>query len=181
MFGWIAIALGGWLWGSFLNQCVDRLGIPEGSWPPPPGQRAEPRDPASAPDPEQGHPGVQPLSLLRPARSLCLACGVPIPWYDNIPVVSYLVLGGRCRRCGTAIGRRTLVLEIITPLIGLGVFAIWGWTVASVGTWLAASWTLVAVPMRLEGRAWSLGWTWLGVALWTFFFWAATLGWLMRL
>ncbi len=38
-------------------------------------------------------------SIVRPA-SHCMTCQGPIAWYDNIPVASYLVLGGRCRRCG---------------------------------------------------------------------------------
>ena len=40
------------------------------------------------------------LSVVRP-RSACITCEKPISWYDNIPVVSYLIaLRGRCRKCG---------------------------------------------------------------------------------
>ena len=38
-------------------------------------------------------------SVVRPA-SHCSACGTPIRWYDNIPILAYLWLRGRCRACG---------------------------------------------------------------------------------
>jgi leader peptidase (prepilin peptidase)/N-methyltransferase len=38
-------------------------------------------------------------SVVRPG-SHCTACGAPVRWYDNVPVLSYLVLRGRCRACG---------------------------------------------------------------------------------
>ena len=39
-------------------------------------------------------------------RSACMGCGHGIAWYDNVPVVSYLALRGRCRSCGTEIAGR---------------------------------------------------------------------------
>jgi leader peptidase (prepilin peptidase)/N-methyltransferase len=57
-------------------------------------------------------------SLLRPG-SACPRCGTPIAWYDNIPVVSFLVLRGRCRACGTAISWRYPLVEAVTA----GLFA----------------------------------------------------------
>ena len=44
-------------------------------------------------------------SLVRP-RSACGSCGTEIAWYDNIPVVSYFVLRGRCRSCGASFSAR---------------------------------------------------------------------------
>ena len=38
------------------------------------------------------------MSLLRP-RSHCPACGAPVRWFDNIPLLSYVLLAGRCRAC----------------------------------------------------------------------------------
>jgi leader peptidase (prepilin peptidase)/N-methyltransferase len=52
-------------------------------------------------------------SLVRP-RSACLSCGTEIAWYDNIPVVSYLVLRGRCRSCRTRIGLVYPAVELAT-------------------------------------------------------------------
>ncbi|MGH9648673.1 MAG: prepilin peptidase [Bryobacteraceae bacterium] len=45
------------------------------------------------------------LSVVRP-RSHCPACEKQIAWYDNIPVLSYLVLGAKCRHCGERIPLR---------------------------------------------------------------------------
>ncbi|MFC1944183.1 prepilin peptidase [Chloroflexota bacterium] len=52
-------------------------------------------------------------SLLGPP-SHCPACGKRLGVFDLIPVVSYLLLRGRCRGCGAAIGRRTLIVELVT-------------------------------------------------------------------
>ena len=41
-------------------------------------------------------------SIVRPA-SACMSCETPIAWYDNVPIVSYLALRGRCRSCGAGI------------------------------------------------------------------------------
>ena len=54
------------------------------------------------------------MSLLRPP-STCPACGARIKPYDNIPVVSYLLLRGACRNCGARIPVSYLLVEIITP------------------------------------------------------------------
>ncbi|MBZ5606732.1 MAG: prepilin peptidase [Acidobacteriia bacterium] len=53
------------------------------------------------------------LSVVRP-RSYCPACEQPIGWFDNIPVLSYLLLRGRCRKCGAHIPVRYLVVELLT-------------------------------------------------------------------
>ena len=53
------------------------------------------------------------LSVVRP-RSYCPACEQPIVWYDNIPLLSYILLSGRCRRCGGPIPLRYPVVELLT-------------------------------------------------------------------
>jgi leader peptidase (prepilin peptidase)/N-methyltransferase len=58
-------------------------------------------------------------SLVRPG-SACLACGEPVAWYDNIPLVSYAVLRGRCRRCGGRIGLVYPAVELVTALLLVG-------------------------------------------------------------
>jgi leader peptidase (prepilin peptidase)/N-methyltransferase len=52
-------------------------------------------------------------SLVRPA-SRCPSCGAAVKPYDNLPVVSWLLLRGRCRNCGAAIGARYPVVELLT-------------------------------------------------------------------
>jgi leader peptidase (prepilin peptidase)/N-methyltransferase len=58
------------------------------------------------------------LSLSWPG-SHCPACGHPIRWYDNVPVVGWLRLGGRCRDCNAAISPRYPIVEAITAAIFL--------------------------------------------------------------
>jgi leader peptidase (prepilin peptidase)/N-methyltransferase len=53
------------------------------------------------------------LSIVRPPSS-CPTCGEPIHGYDNIPILSYLLLKGRCRDCGGAISIRYLAIEFMT-------------------------------------------------------------------
>ena len=56
------------------------------------------------------------LSVLRP-RSRCPRCEQPIRWYDNIPIVSWLLLRGRCRNCGEPISWRYPAVELAVALI----------------------------------------------------------------
>ena len=58
-------------------------------------------------------------SIVRPG-SHCMSCGHAIAWYDNIPLVSYLVLRGRCRNCEAKIGLRYPALELVTALLVSG-------------------------------------------------------------
>ena len=48
------------------------------------------------------------------APSHCTSCGADIRWYDNLPIISYLALRGRCRRCHTPYSCRYLVVEALT-------------------------------------------------------------------
>jgi len=58
-------------------------------------------------------------SLIRPG-SHCTSCQAPIAWYDNIPVASYFILGGRCRRCGAGFSARYMIVELATGLLWFG-------------------------------------------------------------
>jgi leader peptidase (prepilin peptidase) / N-methyltransferase len=55
------------------------------------------------------------LSVVRP-RSACTDCDTPIAWYDNVPIVSYVILRGRCRFCGERIHWRYPVVELMTAI-----------------------------------------------------------------
>ncbi len=57
------------------------------------------------------------LSLGRPLRSFCPACGHTIAWYDNIPVISYLRLHARCRACRAWISLQYPLVELATALV----------------------------------------------------------------
>lgn len=52
------------------------------------------------------------MSIVRP-NSHCGACGHVLKWYENIPILSYIFLGGKCKNCGAKIGASSLVFEII--------------------------------------------------------------------
>lgn len=59
------------------------------------------------------------LSVVRP-RSFCPACEKPIAWYDNIPVLSYVLLGGKCRACEGKIPWRYPLVELSTGVLFAG-------------------------------------------------------------
>ena len=70
-------------------------------------------------------------SVVRP-RSRCPSCGTPIPWYDNVPVLSWIVLRGRCRTCGTSISIQYPAVEAGVALIWLGMAILLGPGLAAV-------------------------------------------------
>ena len=55
-------------------------------------------------------------SLVRPG-SACMSCSAPIAWYDNVPLVSYFVLRGKCRNCGTKIGLVYPAVELVSGIL----------------------------------------------------------------
>lgn len=57
------------------------------------------------------------LAVYRPNRSFCPHCQNTIAWYDNIPLLSILLLGGRCRRCRAPIHPRYFVVEALVALL----------------------------------------------------------------
>jgi len=108
------------------------------------------------------------LSVVRP-RSHCPACEKQIAWYDNIPVLSYLLLSGKCRHCGERISLRY-------PLVELATAAAFAVCVAKLGlTWPAAKFAALSailialIATDLEERIlpdeFTLGGTVLGIAL----------------
>lgn len=56
------------------------------------------------------------------APSHCTTCGTDIHWYDNLPVISYIVLRGRCRACHTPYSCRYFIVELIMGLLFCAVF-----------------------------------------------------------
>jgi leader peptidase (prepilin peptidase) / N-methyltransferase len=70
------------------------------------------------------------LSVVKP-RSLCPRCQRPIAFFDNIPVLSWLILGGRCRQCKRAISVRYLFIELLTGGVFLACYWHFGLTLAT--------------------------------------------------
>lgn len=65
------------------------------------------------------------LSIVWPA-SRCTSCGREIAWYENIPVLSYLALGGRCRTCRERISPMYPVIEALTAVVFVATFEAFG-------------------------------------------------------
>lgn len=61
------------------------------------------------------------LSIIKPG-SFCPSCNSPIKWFDNIPVISFIILGGKCRNCKKPISLRYPVVEILTAIALLLVY-----------------------------------------------------------
>jgi len=80
-------------------------------------------------------------SVIHP-RSRCPSCGHGIAWYDNVPMLSWLVLRARCRRCGASI-------SVQYPLVELAVALIWAGSVAWQGITLEALAAAVFVTLLL--------------------------------
>ena len=64
-------------------------------------------------------------SIVRPPSS-CPECGKPVRFYDNIPIVSYILLRGRCRDCGAPISAKYPIVEAITALMFVFLFVRFG-------------------------------------------------------
>jgi leader peptidase (prepilin peptidase)/N-methyltransferase len=60
--------------------------------------------------------------------SHCTACHRPLSWYENVPIVSWLVLRGRCRSCGERISVIYPLVELITGVLFVAGYWIYGWT-----------------------------------------------------
>ena len=91
-------------------------------------------------------------TVTAPKRSACPGCGTPIAAWDNIPVLSWLLLRGRCRHCQAAISPRYLVVEVVTgALFGL---VAWRWGLDPLlPALLVLTWSLVvATAIDLEHR-----------------------------
>ena len=157
LFTFLATLLGLFV-GSFLNVVIHRLPqMMEREWH---AQAAELRN---EPPPQQ-----EPFNLATP-RSRCPHCGHMITALENIPVVSYLMLRGRCRHCSAPISRRYPVVEMLTAV--LSGYAAWhfGFGLAALGA-LAFVWTMIALAFidldtQLLPDSLTLPLLWLGLAL----------------
>lgn len=66
-------------------------------------------------------------SVVKPA-SACMSCGHELAWYENVPVLSWLALRGRCKGCGASIGVVYPAVELVTALLIAGSFLAFGWS-----------------------------------------------------
>ena len=105
----------GLLVGSFLNVCISRL------------PKEEPAE----------------SSIVKP-RSHCPKCKAPIAWYDNIPLLSYLLLGGKCRACKAGISAVYPAVELLTGLLFLACLSSFGISLAAL-KWVLFSCVLIVL------------------------------------
>lgn len=82
--------------------------------------------------------------------SRCPHCGYELRWFDNIPVLSYLLLRGRCRRCRAPISIRYPVVELMTMGVFLLHYWVWGWDPILVPRLLFACALIVLFAIDLE-------------------------------
>jgi len=146
--------------GSFLNVVIYRLPIMmEREW------RAQCRELAQTPATEipDGR-----FDIIFP-RSRCTTCGSPISALQNIPVLSFLVLGGKCGSCGSDIPRRYPIVEAVTAI--MTAIVAWrfgfGWESAAAIflTWALIAISVIDIDHQIIPDSISLPFVWLGLTL----------------
>ena len=114
----------------------------------------------------------QGMSVSRP-RSHCPQCKQLISWYDNVPVLSYFILQGRCRRCRKKFSARYPFIEAITGLISVLLYVKFGLTLHW-GIFLAFSCALIVLAFidldhRILPDVITLNGIWLGLLITAYF------------
>ena len=89
------------------------------------------------------------LSINRPRRSFCPACKKPIPWHQNLPLISWIVLRGRCANCGSKIAFRYFAVELLAALLFLAIWQTFPWQMA-IGYWIFVSFLIVGTFIDFE-------------------------------
>jgi leader peptidase (prepilin peptidase)/N-methyltransferase len=152
----------GLLIGSFLNVVILRYPIMMfREW----KQECEGMDEA-LPD----HPAIKdlskPFNLVTPA-SHCPRCNAPVKAWQNIPIVSFLFLRGRCSQCKTSIGIRYPLIELVTAVMTavLIVKFDWGWQLGAMVafTWLLIAMSVIDIDHQILPDPMTLGLLWLGL------------------
>jgi leader peptidase (prepilin peptidase)/N-methyltransferase len=82
--------------------------------------------------------------------SRCVGCDAPIRAYDNIPIVSYLVLRGRCRACGARISPRYPIVELLMAMLTLAIVHRFGISISALAYFLLAMGLVVLTFVDLE-------------------------------
>ncbi|MBI1352955.1 MAG: prepilin peptidase [Acidobacteria bacterium] len=104
-------------------------------------------------------------SILRPARSYCPSCKRQIAWYDNVPLLSYVLLRGRCRACGASISWRYPLVELLNGLLYAGLAATQGLTPEAAKAALFCSMILALIFTDFEHYILPDELTWGGLAI----------------
>lgn len=148
----------GLLVGSFLNVVIHRVPVMlERSW----------RRECLALDGKEP-PAEPPYDLIRP-RSACPGCKAPITALQNIPVLSWLVLHGRCASCRRPIGWRYPVVEVATAILSAAVAWNFGFGAATAAalllTWFLIALAVIDIDTQLLPDSMTLPLLWIGLLL----------------
>ena len=111
--------------GSFANVCIDRIPLQSLSL----QKKEELLSSPEIADQLKSYIASDRLNIAVPVRSICFACGHQLLWFENIPILSYLLLRGRCRQCQTSYGMRSFNVELLNG-VAYGVitnFFQWTW------------------------------------------------------
>ncbi len=160
-YGWLGWLLALWVGlsvGSFLNVVIYRYPVMlEREW------RAQAREILEEPAEDAAD---ETFNLAVPG-SRCPACGHKIRAWENIPVISWLVLRGRCSACGTRISFRYPGIELLTGIMTLAVLATFGFTstgyAACLLTWLLVAATFIDYDTKLLPDQLTYPVLWLGL------------------
>lgn len=161
MISMIAAGMLGLMIGSFLNVVIYRLPIMmERAW-----RRESSEYLQIAVEPTGDR---ESFNLIRPA-SRCPKCASPVRPWQNIPVISYLILGGKCANCRTTISVRYPIIEALTAVLSALVVGHFGFSVQA-GTGLILTWALICLSVididhQLLPDSITLPSLWLGLAL----------------
>jgi leader peptidase (prepilin peptidase)/N-methyltransferase len=127
--------------GSFLNVVIYRLPIMlDREW----RVQASEFAALSCPDPSAADPRPPPPLTLSIPRSACPTCNTPIAAWHNVPVISWLILRGRCAACHSPISWRYPVVELATGMLSAVVAWHFGFGITA-GCALVVTWALVAL------------------------------------
>lgn len=155
-----SVLLTGLCVGSFLNVVAYRLpAIMQRDW------KIECHQFLELPEPELDD-DIRKLSLSLPA-SACPHCGHKIRFWENIPVISYLILRAKCAGCSTAISIQYPVVELLTGIASLAVADVFGVSLqllpALLFTWVLIALTLIDLKTQLLPDNLTLPLLWLGI------------------
>ncbi len=109
-------------------------------------------------------------SIVRP-RSHCRSCGTPISWRDNIPLLSWIILRGRCRQCSARISLRYPAVELLTALLFVACYLSFGLSALTVKFCMFSFLLLGLIFMDAETGLLPREFTYSGIVLGLVFSW----------
>ena len=94
-------------------------------------------------------PSDKNLRYVKKDRSHCLTCGYQLKWFDLIPIISWLVLKGRCRQCRAKIGWLEITAELLLGLVFVGSYLCWPFSFSAWGIIMFIIWLISLVIMTI--------------------------------